>query len=540
MILSRDRLGPACKEARIDLPRDSIEAERIRLHVQRCTACQAHAAGIEEIRSAIATAERGLDDLSRARIASRLAPELDAIAAKATLPRHGFRVAAWAGASLLLLAVIAGAIAVLAPRSPDLGLTPYFASGSPALTIPLGSSSREISAPEGGVVRAEIGAAGHISLLGPGRALLANDARLVLEGGLLIAEIDHGAIPGFTVEAGEVEVRVVGTIFSVDARDRERITVFVARGAVEIHTRSGGSTRLAAGQRWSGTVEEGAGSVLSEALAAHDRIRPIRGRRSGVVRLFGEPDGSQVNLQNVALGSAPIAVRLPIGEHRFFIESSSRAPSEISVVITEGEVTRARYDLPAIVDTSTRSEAIPEPPTPAPTPLPKQRRKRLAIEPELTAEALYARAEEALRAGDRDRAKDELRSLVRRFPEDALASAALYELARMSESGEARGYLEELLSRRSDRGIEEPARYLLCRSYVDSSSVSAALSCFSAFRRSFPDSAHDHEVLAAIAVLAEKVGGCASALPWLEEYLRSYPTGRFAAQAEARRSACAR
>ena len=61
-----------------------------------------------------------------------------------------------------------------------------------------------------------------------------------------------------------------------------------------------------------------------------------------------------------------------------------------------------------------------------------------------------------------------------------------------------------------------------------------------AFRKDFPRSPHDAEVLALLVDYARARADCDAVVTLAAEYLRRYPEGPFAAGAEDRRTRCAR
>jgi transmembrane sensor len=80
--------------------------------------------------------------------------------------------------------------------------------------------------------------------------------KLVVERGRLACDVTHRPGRSFVVVASGVEVRVVGTRFSVSSErvnDAVRVGVQVERGVVEVRTggESGAVTRVSAGQSWS-------------------------------------------------------------------------------------------------------------------------------------------------------------------------------------------------------------------------------------------------------------------------------------------------
>jgi transmembrane sensor len=78
--------------------------------------------------------------------------------------------------------------------------------------------------------------------------------KLVLARGRIACDVTHREGRSFVVAAGGVEVRVVGTRFSVAKEDAEggaRVEVRVERGTVEVRSPGGEIARLAAGHSWS-------------------------------------------------------------------------------------------------------------------------------------------------------------------------------------------------------------------------------------------------------------------------------------------------
>jgi TolA-binding protein len=271
-----------------------------------------------------------------------------------------------------------------------------------------------------------------------------------------------------------------------------------------------------------------------------------------------------------------VAALLPSGAGRIALTAPGRAPLSLDVAIEPHQVVAMRYELPDLSQKQKLDEEQPsssiiqnrsttkvrlsslqksstqpvtepsqEPPKqpraatePAPldagaTPPPPSQQP--TSPPKETAESLYALAERAMRSGDPAAARAHLRDVARRFPDDPLADAALYELARAAPPREARALLAQLRDR--DPALREPARFLRCRLDVDERLPGAA-DCLAAFRHEFAGSPHDAEALALEAGLREARGDCRRALPLLDEYLERYPRGPFAAQAAARRVRC--
>ena len=152
----------------------------------------------------------------------------------------------------------------------------------------------------------------------------------------------------------------------------------------------------------------------------------------------------------------------------------------------------------------------------------------------LTADDLYARAEHALRAGDRTRAEQLWRELLASYPRASKAPHARYDLAHLIQRRDphgARALLAELATATAPAALREPAAYLACRLHINAREVDAAVRCFTEFRAVHPGSPHDAEVLAWLAGRAEESGGCASARELAAEYVKRYPRGAFASRA---------
>jgi outer membrane protein assembly factor BamD (BamD/ComL family) len=177
--------------------------------------------------------------------------------------------------------------------------------------------------------------------------------------------------------------------------------------------------------------------------------------------------------------------------------------------------------------TATR-RSPPQAPEPVATPA-----TAVAAPPVETPSDLYARAEQALAAGDHDGGEKLLGELAARFPTSPQAASALFDLATLARTRHdivaARAYLGRLDDAPS--ALREPAAYIACRLDVDAGDGAAAARCFNSFRARFPSSPHDEEVLAWLAGHAQDLAGCASARELASEYLRRYPHGAFAERA---------
>jgi transmembrane sensor len=96
----------------------------------------------------------------------------------------------------------------------------------------------------------------------------AENTRLKLDAGRVVFDVTRDPGRDFVVAAGGVEVRVIGTRFSVERRSlagQERVRVSVERGVVEVMLAPGAAPiRLLAGQSWS---QDGIATAEVEASA---------------------------------------------------------------------------------------------------------------------------------------------------------------------------------------------------------------------------------------------------------------------------------
>ena len=195
-------------------------------------------------------------------------------------PRRGRFVA---GAVVALAAAVL--LGVLWPREPAEWTGTTLATADEGATVRL---------PEGSVVQAD-----------PDTDLVrvredGEEVRLTLRAGAASFDVVRNPDRLFAVEAGDVEVRVVGTAFEV-ARVGERVRVTVERGAVDVR-RGDQIARLRAGDTWEDDATLPAPEVQSaenvaptEAEVAEaddvDEDPPSRGRRAARVgpdELFGQ------------------------------------------------------------------------------------------------------------------------------------------------------------------------------------------------------------------------------------------------------------
>lgn len=176
---------------------------------------------------------------------SLIEPELDeprfeegwsAIEDRLGEPQKGSR-APWVAAGLV--AAAAAAVILWVGGS---GPSPWVGT-----TLATADEAAEVQLPEGSVVDAEPQT--ELIRLHEGE----REVRLALREGAATFEVVRNPERLFAVEAGDVQVRVVGTIFRV-ARVGERVQVSVDRGAVDVR-RGDELVRLRAGEQWEGAAE---------------------------------------------------------------------------------------------------------------------------------------------------------------------------------------------------------------------------------------------------------------------------------------------
>jgi len=277
-----------------------------------------------------------------------------------------------------------------------------------------------------------------------------NEVRVELERGEATFEVSKRPSRKFVVAAGDVEVKVVGTRFTVN-HTQAGVDVSVERGIVEV-TLSGKTVRLTAGQKWSeADVEE----EDAEAVADVPAVPTI-------------PD-------SVAGGVSPLPASghpLP-GEktHRRHHASKKTAPKPVAAP-SEPAVAPQTPVLPAT------GGAIADPPAPLPAPGP-------------TAAELFNDALSARREGRASDAALAYERLLRDFPHDSHTATAAFELGRvrMDQLNDLRGSalaLEQALKLAPDGTFVEEALSRLVRAYDGLGTKSACVHYRDQYLARFP------------------------------------------------------
>lgn len=513
-------MDPACREVRESMSDLPIDRERILLHQRRCPSCRAFVEAERQLRSGLSfAADVRLDDLSRARIQARLAADFDRMAAENASQATKARWPWLAVAAAALLFLILLPSRVDRPALPPPQLRPYLVAGSVASL----DRAARLEVGEGEIVSAEVEGQGTVTLIGPGRALLASRGLIQLDRGLLVARIEHRRDRPFEIRHQDVTVRVVGTRFSVDAREPGRPVVAVVEGVVEVR-RAETVARLRPGEVWPT-------GDLDAALFA-ERLRPADGAVGSVV-VDGTPAG-RVSIDGVVAGPTPLIARLAAGPHRIEVRADAHETRALEVNVPVGDVVRRTYALDPIRAEAPVRERKPGSAGRTPP------RKRTP--PPVTAEVIYRRAEAALAEDRPAEAERHLEELLERFGEDPLAETAAYELARLARSAgrreDAHRRLVELLEGPQDPAVAEAGQRLLCQIDVETGRHDDANSCWRSFRRRFPDSPHDAEALANLIALAHLWHDCPRVIGLFEELSRRHPNTPLLPSVEARVKTC--
>ncbi len=565
-------MSAICQDTRTQLARGPGEPLAViaATHLDTCDDCRGHAAVHDRLIAALRVEPEAVDEVARARWLARMGPELDAIAERRTAPRSRRWWAVPGGAFVLasvavVLAWWAGRasaphatapVAVQGTHPEELAvLRPYVvsraASDTTATTLLAGRFSA-IDVGPGELVRASLDATGghRIAVVGPARISVTRVGDgaidMAIDGVILVDARGDDRLE--LAAPGGLVVRAQHASFAVESRGGQA-AVFVDRGELEI-----GGARLRAGD-WSGP-ESLRSSLVVQQLRDHANAIAPAVAAHGIVAITG--DGPIVTRRGEILGLAPLWARMPVAAVEVVTTGAHERAAAIDV--RSGEITRVSLAAPAPSPTATPASDLDPAQRQDPPIAPTQRSKRdpvratdppapasaLGVGPAraatagssapATAAELYARAEAALRAGDRAGAEATWLELVDRFEGSASAASALYDLAtlaRRREPAAARRYLAQLLANAPPDALLEPAHYLACRLDTDAGANADAAACFTRFRALFPRSSHDAEILAWLAGHAERTTGCAAAEPLFREYLARYPTGPFAARATA-------
>ncbi len=479
----------------------------------------------------ILTADDRLDDITRARMWSRIEDRLDA-----PVPQHA---GSKRTAAIVLAAVAAAATIVLVIR-----------------TFPA-RDDHDLTVAADAILTSRLGPHARAALVGPARLELLGPAGDVtaarLHDGTLLAEFEGGPGRGLRIEAGDLIVEIVGTLFAIEVHGREAC-VAVAHGTVRVTSHAEVQLVTDRQQLCSGELAPHAiPDPVSDQLARH--------ARSIAIALAPPVPVDPVSPPSNRSAPADVAARLPGAP---IVTAPSNRPEPPDVGAPSPRASIARATVPTVSQRLVESAppaVVPPPRSPSPDSSSSARAERAPVEsqdrsaprdpvttptadvpPEPvtaappvaappSAEALYHAAEVALAAGDRA-AADRALARILAMSASALADQALYERARIAYQNRswpaARRFLATLATY-PNTPLAEPGRYLDCRIAVQAGDRDAER-CFLEYRSAYPQSPHDLDVLAVLAQLAHARAGCPAARTAREELIARYPrTDRAAA-----------
>lgn len=535
---------------------EGAQARRAR-HLEHCTTCAARAHLRAAVREAVLAEDDQLDDLTRSRVLGRLGETIDPVAtARSRWGTRAPRRLAWSLGLVAAVAVVVGlglslaqriatspASAVVAAR-PGRVLTPYAVQAADEPARPeLGKALDRLQLPARATVRAHLGELAELTLVGPLDLSVTHASPQVVElrlgRGTLVGDYDgiHGG--KLRVRSGAVTVEVVGTLFAVEA-SQEDTRVSVVHGTVRIECQ-GQVVMLTNGQSWSASrnqVEPFAPSVslLFERVGRGLVDEPASGVQAQA------PPGPAPAAAGAAGASLPEPTspraRPAMATHLARHASEGRTGPAVVPAVSEGPLV-----LPSAAGHTATGTPLAWPaPSPAAAPMPgSSAAPSPAPAAPVTAASLYRQAEAALQHGDDARGRQLLSELVLRFPTDASADAARFELAlilrKAGQRQQALALADHLARSGRDGPFLEPARFLRCRLDADKG---AATECLQQFVDEYPRSSHHAQALQMLIELHLGARHCARATELARTYLAAHPHGDFAAQAEKVGADCAK
>ena len=445
----------------------------------------------DRVREAVeASSTRDLDDVSRARIKQKLMRQVERETTRVRTvpaPRQGPGWRWTAAVAALGLAVLSGVLLdrwrESHPPPADLHLMVVRSVANPTATggslkRMLGRPTRELKVPNGTSVRATVGDAGIVTIMGGSRVTMvaANTFGLEvrLHSGTMAAQVRQAANRRFVVSTPEGTVSVVGTNFAVQVVPAG-LRVAVERGMVVVRPTGRNPVVVQAGQGWSTgtTTPTPMPPGLHQLLLAHRAGKPV----AGALRQFEVPRPNRLTPPKQAMPA-----RGPDAAKKTRSPDPERLYARAEAALRQGKHKQAIRLL--------------------------RRLARLHVSSPLRDTARYDLARLALDRGKTD---------------------------------QARKQLKKLLATGRDRSLRDPAHFMLCRIEVKVGDTKHAVRCLATFRGLYPLSPHDQEALHLLAHLRLKAaGGCGAAAPLAKEYLRRYPKGLFAAPASALLTKCAK
>jgi hypothetical protein len=456
----------------------------------------------DEVVRAALTVDDHLDDIKRAQLWTRLEARL----APASRSRGWWRLVVPAGA--LAAAALVVVVVLGAGRHP-------IASEPASLAAPPGTT---LATPLGPYARASLVGPARLELVGVGEATVAR-----LRAGTLLAEFDGAPGRSLRVEAPGLAVVVVGTLFAVEVPDRGATCVSVAHGRVRVEPRGSiAPVFVATGERWC-EGDRAIGAITpetAEALARHASPQlaaaPPAREIPAVVPPPPAPPPMVATIRPAPRVTREVSSPPPPAPRA----SSASSPTPVEAATPPTPAARP----PAAPAPEPPAAPAPEPPAaPPPAPIAKPA-------PPASADTLYATAEAALARGNEVAAEHALDELIARFPASAVVDQALYERATLAYRRHAYAQAQAALAglaRVASTPLAEPGAYLACRIAVETHD-SSARACIVGYRRAYPRSPHDLDLLGWLIEAAVHDGGCAAAAPLLGELGTAYGASKLA------------
>ncbi|MGN6108303.1 MAG: outer membrane protein assembly factor BamD [Kofleriaceae bacterium] len=315
-----------------------------------CTGCAAVARRHHAVYAAMTRDDR-LDDITRARIWSRVEERLDAEALRPAAWRSlGARRRAATGIAVATaVAAAAGAAVVLRDRAP----------APRALTA---AADTTLTAPLGPYTRAALVGPARLELVGPpGEATVVR-----LHAGALLADFDNGPGRSLRVETRVAAVDVVGTLFAVEVRATGTCTS-VAHGKVAVTTPAG-VTFVGGGERYCTGDGGGPGPIedaVRDALAHHQPVLAARAPVASPAELPATTMGAvATRAKQSTIARSSVTAATPPGAVMADPAEAPEAPVAPAPALADPA---AAPGAPALAPAA---PAAPVAPTPAPAPAP--------------------------------------------------------------------------------------------------------------------------------------------------------------------------
>ena len=570
--MTAEKSGSACAEVQrllLEGPQaedDAATEARVSAHLGRCPDCQRARDRLQALRADVERGAAPLDDMRRARVLARLASALDDHAADGGArrrtrglpsPARALAGGRWRWALAAALGGTAAVLGVWLSVRPSVPVTPVATvpvaplAARPLQRLAVLQPYRPASArgagqqappapvdrlqlPAGTRLRLQLGSRATATLIGPAQLRVArNEPDLLevnLDQGTLVADYDHGAGGQLLVRSPGALTRVVGTLFSVKA-GASGSRIVVARGRVlvtgergPVHSLNAGdalSTDRADPQRWTRDdrrpLQEHAraDSAAAQRTPAPGPVRPVRAAAADTAAVAATPAPPMPERE----WPAPVAAEPAEPAGPPAVPPSSPPVSRPAP---------APQTAPAPAVAASPPIAPPPPIAPAPP----------------AAEALYQRAEQAMRRRDWTTARRQLAEVVALRGGHPLEDVARYELAQLAlragDRYQAVALLEDLLRNDREPALRQPAWLLRCELHLQVGERPQGRRCLERFRATYPYSPHDEPALGLLVETLSADIPCAGAAEIAAEYLQRHPEGPRAEDARRLQARCAR